>query len=74
MIEGRPPFLRRGRTALHWLPGWPWCSHRAIATYMVLSVYSVAVLQRARVGIFGHHGEVLSGALVGAVFAFWRGQ
>jgi hypothetical protein len=43
-----------------------------IATYVLLSVYSVAGLQRVRLGAFERYGEVLSGAFIALVgLAFW---
>ena len=43
-----------------------------IATYVLLSVYSTAGLQRIRLGAFERYGEVLSGAFIAIVgVAFW---
>jgi hypothetical protein len=43
-----------------------------IATYVLLSVYSVAGLQRVKLGAFERYGEVLSGAFIALVgLAFW---
>ena len=43
-----------------------------IATYVLLSVYSTAGLQRVRLGAFERYGEVLSGAFIALVgLAFW---
>lgn len=43
-----------------------------IATYVLLSVYSTAGLQRIRLGAFERYGEVLSGAFIAVVgVAFW---
>jgi hypothetical protein len=43
-----------------------------ILTYVVLCVYSTAVLQSARLGVIEPYGEVLSGLVIMAVgFVFW---
>jgi nickel/cobalt transporter (NicO) family protein len=78
MVEGIPAFFAAGKygfglVALMALV----FAISTVATYMLLSVYSSAGLQRVRFGAVERYGEVLSGAfiaVVGLVFWIWPGQ
>jgi ABC-type nickel/cobalt efflux system permease component RcnA len=73
MVEGIPAFFAAGKYG----PGLIIImavvfALSTIATYALLSVYSTAGLQRARLGAFERYGEVLSGAFIALVgLAFW---
>jgi len=74
MVEGIPAFFAAGRYGIGLIAVMAVLfALSTIATYVVLCVYSVAGLQRVRLGAFEAYGEVLSGvfiALIGIVFLF----
>ena len=75
MVEGIPAFF----AAAHYGIGFVIVMSIAfalstIATYVALSVYSAAGLQRIGLGPIERYGEVISGvfiALVGIIFGLW---
>jgi ABC-type nickel/cobalt efflux system permease component RcnA len=75
MVEGIPAFFAAGRYGVGLISVMALVfGVTTIATYVVLSVYSGAGLQKIGLGRFERYGEVLSGAfvmLVGAIFWFW---
>ena len=75
MVEGIPAFFAAGKYGLGLIVVMGVVfAISTIATYMLLSVYSTAGLQRVRLGVFERYGEVLSGvfiALVGVAFWIW---
>jgi ABC-type nickel/cobalt efflux system permease component RcnA len=76
MVEGIPAFFAASKygVALLVLMSFVFGA-TTIATYVLLSVYSTAGLQRARLGAFERYGEVLSGAFIAVVgLAFWIRQ
>jgi len=74
MVEGIPAFFAAGKYGLGLIAVMAFVfALSTVATYVVLSVYSTAGLQRMRLGSFERYGEVLSGAfiaVVGLVFLF----
>jgi len=74
MVEGIPAFFAAGRYGIGLIAVMAILfALSTIATYVVLCVYSVAGLQRVKLGAFEAYGEVLSGvfiALIGIVFLF----
>ena len=75
MVEGLPAFFAAGKYGAGLIAVMAVVfAASTIATYVVLSVYSAAGLQRLRLGKLEEYGEVLSGAfiaLVGVVFLIW---
>jgi nickel/cobalt transporter (NicO) family protein len=75
MVEGIPAFFAAGRFGIGLIALMALAfAASTIATYMLLCVYSVAGLQRLRLGAFERYGEVLSGSfivLVGVAFYLW---
>ncbi len=75
MVEGRPAFFAAGRYGVGLISIMALVfGVTTIATYIVLSVYSGAGLQKIGLGRFERYGEVFTGAfvmLVGAIFWFW---
>ena len=74
MVEGIPAFFAAGRYGIGLIAVMAVLfAFSTIATYVVLCVYSVAGLQRVKLGALEAYGEVLSGvfiALIGIVFLF----
>jgi ABC-type nickel/cobalt efflux system permease component RcnA len=75
MVEGIPAFFAAGRYGVGLIAAMSAVFAAAtIATYVILSVGSLASLERVRLGPVEKYGEVLSGAFiaaVGAVFWIW---
>jgi ABC-type nickel/cobalt efflux system permease component RcnA len=73
MIEGIPAFFAAGRYGVGLIVLMSLVFAAAtIATYVVLSVISVASLQRVSLGPLEKYGEVLSGAFIALIgLAFW---
>jgi nickel/cobalt transporter (NicO) family protein len=73
MVEGIPAFFAAGKYGVGLIAVMALVfAISTIATYMLLSVYSAAGLQRVRLGAFERYGEVLSGAFIALVgVAFW---
>jgi ABC-type nickel/cobalt efflux system permease component RcnA len=73
MVEGIPAFFAAGKYGIGLIVVMAVVfAMSTIATYVLLSVYSTAGLQRVRLGAFERYGEVLSGAFIALVgLAFW---
>lgn len=73
MVEGIPAFFAAARYGLALIMVMALVfAASTILTYVLLCVYSVASLQRVRLGAFERYGEVLSGAFIALVgLAFW---
>jgi hypothetical protein len=73
MVEGIPAFFAAGRFGIGLITAMSVVfAISTIATYVLLCVYSIAGLQRVRLGGFERYGEVLSGAFIAVVgVAFW---
>ncbi len=78
MVEGIPAFFAAGKYGFGLVALMAVVfAISTVATYMLLSVYSSAGLQRVRFGAVERYGEVLSGAFIavaGLVFWIWPGQ
>lgn len=78
MVEGIPAFFAAGKYGFGLVALMAVVfAISTVATYMLLSVYSSAGLQRVKFGAVERYGEVLSGAfiaVVGLVFWIWPGQ
>jgi nickel/cobalt transporter (NicO) family protein len=76
MVEGIPAFFAAGKYGAGVIVLMATIfALSTIATYVLLSVYSAAGLQRVKIGAFERYGEVLSGALIALVgVAFWIWQ
>lgn len=73
MVEGIPAFFAAGRYGAGVILLMATIfAISTVVTYVLLSVYSAAGLQRVQIGAFERYGEVLSGALIALVgVAFW---
>jgi nickel/cobalt transporter (NicO) family protein len=73
MVEGIPAFFAAGKYGVGVIVLMAAIfAISTIATYVLLSVYSAAGLQRVKIGAFERYGEVLSGAFIALVgVAFW---
>jgi hypothetical protein len=75
MIEGIPAFFAASKYGISLIiPMAVLFALSTIATYVILCVYSTALLRSMKFAAFEKYGEVLSGAfiaLVGAVFLLW---
>jgi hypothetical protein len=75
MVEGIPAFFAASRYGLSLLVVMAVLfAASTIATYVLLSTYAAAGLQRFRLGPVERYGEVISGgfiALVGLIFGLW---
>src|SRR5258706_8497330 len=73
MVEGIPAFFAASKYGIGLIIAMAIVfAISTIATYVLLSVYSTAGLQRVRLGAFERYGEVLSGAFIALVgVAFW---
>jgi hypothetical protein len=73
MVEGIPAFFAAGKFGIGVIVVMAVVfALSTIATYVLLSVYSTAGLQRVRLGALERYGEVLSGAFMALVgVAFW---
>jgi hypothetical protein len=68
MVEGIPAFFAAGKYGIGLIIAMSIVfAISTIATYVLLSVYSTAGLQRIRLGAFERYGEVLSGAFIALV-------
>ena len=75
MIEGIPAFFAASKYGIGLIILMAiFFAASTIATYVVLCVYSLAGLERLKLGAFEKYGEVLSGsfiAIIGFVFLLW---
>jgi ABC-type nickel/cobalt efflux system permease component RcnA len=75
MVEGIPAFFAASKYGIALIiPMAILFAISTIATYVVLCVYSTALLHNVQFAAFEKYGEVLSGAfiaLIGAVFLVW---